>query len=69
MKRMERGFGCEICDSVVFTRVVKRTGWGFGDQIWLFACRLLEWQRGWSGVLLSCCVVVGRATVGCGLVL
>uniref|UniRef100_A0A3Q7GIX7 Transmembrane protein n=1 Tax=Solanum lycopersicum TaxID=4081 RepID=A0A3Q7GIX7_SOLLC len=66
---MERGFCCEISDSIVFTRVVKRTAWGFGDQIWLFACRLLEWQRRWSGVLVSCCVVVGRAIVGCGLVL
>ncbi|TMW82737.1 hypothetical protein EJD97_005098 [Solanum chilense] len=66
---MERGFGCEICDSVVFPRVVKRTGWGFSGQILLFICRLLDWQRGWSGVLLSCCVVVGRSYVGCGLVL
>uniref|UniRef100_A0A3Q7GE74 Uncharacterized protein n=1 Tax=Solanum lycopersicum TaxID=4081 RepID=A0A3Q7GE74_SOLLC len=57
VKRIERGFGCEICDSVVFTRVVKRTGWGFGSHICLFVSRLLEWQRGWSGAELLLVVV------------
>ncbi|KAG5605247.1 hypothetical protein H5410_026739 [Solanum commersonii] len=51
------------------TGVVKRTGWGFGGQIWWFICHSLEWQRGWSGVFVSGGVVVGEATIGCCLVL